>query len=53
LYHHNGKTRETGKYSAGERIGVWVLYSEEGELILTTVYEEGREVRWDDYRIEE
>jgi antitoxin component YwqK of YwqJK toxin-antitoxin module len=53
VYYHNGQIKETGKYSGGERVGIWYLYSEEGELLLTTVYEEGREIRWDDYRIEE
>ena len=52
LYHGSGKIRETGKYSGGERIGIWHLYDEEGELILTTVYDEGREVQWNEYRID-
>jgi antitoxin component YwqK of YwqJK toxin-antitoxin module len=51
LYHSTGKTRETGKYSEGDRIGIWQLYDEEGELILTTVYDEGHEVQWNDYKI--
>ena len=53
IYYANGKIRESGKYSGGERVGVWQLFDEEGELILTTVYEEGREVRWDDYRLDD
>jgi len=52
-YYGNGKMRETGKYSAGERVDIWHLYDEEGELMLTTVYDEGREVRWDDYRLDD
>ncbi|MDR2971430.1 MAG: hypothetical protein LBU83_05825 [Bacteroidales bacterium] len=52
-YYYNGKIRETGKYSSGERVGIWYLYDEEGELMLTTVYDDGREVKWDDYRIED
>jgi len=52
LYHGTGKIRETGKFSGGERIGIWHLYDEEGELILTTVYDEGREVQWNEYRID-
>jgi antitoxin component YwqK of YwqJK toxin-antitoxin module len=51
LYNSLGKIRESGKYSGGERVGIWYLYDENGELILTTVYEEGREVRWNDYKI--
>jgi antitoxin component YwqK of YwqJK toxin-antitoxin module len=51
LYHANGKIRETGKYSGGERTGIWYLYDEEGELLLTTVYVEGREIQWNDYKL--
>ena len=53
LYYPNGKIRESGKYSGGERVGIWHLYDEEGELLLTTVYAEGREVQWNEYRIED
>jgi antitoxin component YwqK of YwqJK toxin-antitoxin module len=53
LYYYNGKIRETGKYSGGERVGSWQLYDEEGELLLTTVYDEGREIRWDEYRLDD
>jgi len=53
IYYPNGKIRETGKYSGGERVGIWLLYDNEGELLLTTVYDEGREVRWDEYKVEE
>jgi len=53
LYHADGKIRETGKYSEGERTGIWYIYDEAGELILTTVYVEGREVQWNDYKIDE
>jgi len=53
LYYHAGKIKETGKYDAGERVGIWYLYNEEGELILTTVYDTGREIRWNDYKIED
>jgi antitoxin component YwqK of YwqJK toxin-antitoxin module len=51
LYYSNGKIREAGKYLGGERVGVWHIYDEEGELLLTTVYDEGREIQWNDYRI--
>ncbi|MCL2435946.1 MAG: hypothetical protein FWD09_07415 [Lentimicrobiaceae bacterium] len=53
LYHDTGKIRITGKYSGGEPVGVWFLYDEEGELVLTTVYADGREVQWDDYKLSE
>ena len=53
LYHDTGRTRISGKYFGGERVGVWQLYSEEGELILTTVYVDGREVQWNDYKIKD
>jgi antitoxin component YwqK of YwqJK toxin-antitoxin module len=51
VYHPNGKIRESGKYSDGERTGIWYLYDEEGELMLTTVFSEGRETQWNDYKI--
>jgi antitoxin component YwqK of YwqJK toxin-antitoxin module len=53
LYHFNGRIRETGKYSGGERVGIWSIYDEEGELLLTTVYVEGLEIQWDDYKMED
>jgi antitoxin component YwqK of YwqJK toxin-antitoxin module len=53
LYHPTGKIRETGKYSGGERMGIWYLYNDEGEMLLTTVYSEGREVQWNDYKLSE
>jgi len=51
LYYDDGKMRISGKYSAGEPIGIWYLFDENGELILTTVYVDGREVQWNDYKI--
>ena len=53
LYHSTGKIRETGKYADGERVGIWHLYDEEGEILLTTVYVEGREIQWNDYKLQE
>ena len=53
LYYSTGKIRESGKYFGGERVGIWYLYNEEGELILTTVYDEGREIQWNDYKIDD
>jgi antitoxin component YwqK of YwqJK toxin-antitoxin module len=53
LYHSTGKMRESGKYSGGERVGIWYIYDEEGELLLTTIYDEGREIQWDDYKVGE
>ena len=52
-YFGTGKMKETGKYSAGERVGTWFLYDEEGELVLTTVYDEGREIKWNAYSLDE
>jgi len=53
IYHATGKIRISGKYSGGEPVGIWHLYDEEGELVLTTVYADGREVQWDDYKLSE
>jgi len=53
LYHDTGRVRISGKCSGGERVGVWHLYDEDGELILTTVYVDGREIQWDSYKLSE
>lgn len=51
-YWENGNTKETGKYITGEKTGLWNKYDEEGTLFLTTQYREGREIRWNAYKID-
>ena len=53
IYYPAEKVREEGKYSDGERVGIWYLYDEDGELLLTTIYVEGRETQWNDYRLDD
>ncbi len=50
-YWDNGKVKLEGKYEIGTRIGSWVRYDEEGNPTMTTIYKEGREVQWNDYKI--
>jgi len=53
LFHSSGKVKETGKYANGERVGVWFVYDEDGELVLSTVYIDGKEVQWNEYKLPE
>lgn len=48
----NGKTRMTGRYEGGEPAGTWYKYDENGNLILSTVYRDGKEFMWNSYTIE-
>ncbi|MDR1757867.1 MAG: hypothetical protein LBR51_02745 [Bacteroidales bacterium] len=51
-YWENGKIKQTGKYLSGEPDGVWLKYDEDGTLFLTTLYKNGVELKWNDYRIQ-
>ena len=44
--------KRTGKYVNGERDGVWYDYYDTGELFLTTLYKDGKEIRWNNYKID-
>ncbi len=52
IYYENNVIKRTGKYVNGERDGVWYDYYETGEMFLTTVYKDGKELRWNNYKIE-
>ncbi len=52
-YWENGRVKVEGKYEAGIPIGVWLQYDEEGNVQLTTVYKDGKEVQWNDYKIKD
>lgn len=52
-YWDNGRVRKTGNYVSGLREGIWLQYDEEGELILTTLYKEGKELKWNSYDIKD
>ena len=51
LYWENGNIRLTGKYEKGLQEGVWQLYDEEGNLSITTLFKEGKELKWNNYTI--
>ena len=53
LYWENGNIRLTGKYENGLQEGVWQLYDEEGNLSITTLFREGKELKWNNYTIKE
>ena len=53
LYYDNGIIKRTGKYVNGERDGVWYDYYDTGEMFLTTLYKNGKEIRWNNYKIED
>jgi antitoxin component YwqK of YwqJK toxin-antitoxin module len=51
LYWENGNIRVSGKYESGLQEGVWQQYNEEGILDITTLYKEGKELKWNNYTI--
>lgn len=52
-YWENGRVKLTGRYVGGLRDGAWFKYNEEGELILTTLYKDGKEIKWNAYDIKD
>ncbi|MBP5206716.1 MAG: hypothetical protein J6Z44_08000, partial [Bacteroidales bacterium] len=52
IYYENHVIKRTGKYVNGERDGVWYDYYDTGELFLTTLYKDGKEIRWNNYKID-
>ena len=52
IYYENHVIKRTGKYVNGERDGIWYDYYDTGELFLTTLYKDGKEIRWNNYKIE-
>ena len=51
LYWENGNIRLTGKYEHGLQEGIWQLYNENGILEITTLFSEGKELKWNNYTI--
>lgn len=52
-YWENGRVKLTGRYVGGLREGPWFKYNEEGELFLTTLYKDGKEIKWNTYDIKD
>lgn len=52
IYYENNVIKRSGKYVKGEKNGIWRDYSVEGELILTTLYDEGKEISWNGYKLD-
>ncbi len=50
-YWENGRVKKTGKYVDGLQDGVWMQYDEEGVLFLTTLFQDGKEIKWNNYTI--
>lgn len=48
----NGVPKKFGNYSSGEKIGTWKYFKPSGELLQTISYEQGLEVKFDDYLID-
>lgn len=51
-YWENGYKRISGKYEMGTQVGIWEKYDEDGNVHLTTIYKNGKEVQWNNYNLE-
>ena len=47
----NGNIKTTGKYTNGLQDGTWIQYTEEGVQFLTTLFKDGKEIKWNNYTI--
>lgn len=52
-YWENGHVKLSGRYVSGLRDGAWFKYDEEGQLFLTTLYKDGKEIKWNTYDIKD
>lgn len=52
IYYPNHVVKRTGHLVNGERTGLWYDYYDTGELFLTTLYKDGKEVKWNNYTID-
>ena len=50
-YWENGNVKVSGKYENGLQESVWSYYNEEGIQFLTTLFKEGKELKWNNYTI--
>lgn len=51
-YYENHVVKRSGQMVNGEQTGVWYEYNENAELLLTTLYKDGKEIKWNNYKIE-
>lgn len=51
IYWENGNIKLTGKYENGLQEGIWQQYNEDGILTITTLFKEGKELKWNNYTI--
>lgn len=50
-YWENGNIKAMGKYENGLQDGSWTYYNEDGILFLTTIFKDGKELKWNNYTI--
>ncbi|MBO7444815.1 MAG: hypothetical protein J6T86_00185 [Bacteroidales bacterium] len=50
-YWENGTVKTLGKYNKGLQDGLWTYYNEDGHTTLTTLFKDGKEIKWNDYTI--
>jgi len=50
-YWENGAVKTTGKYNKGLQDGLWTTFDDEGHTLLTTIFKNGTELKWNDYTI--
>ena len=49
-FYPNGKLKEEGKYDSGMKEGDWKKYNADGQLILTILYKNGIEFKYDGFK---
>ena len=52
FYNDTGKLKEKGKYMMGKKEGEWALYNPDGTKLLSILYEDGIEKKFDGYKID-
>ncbi len=50
-YWENGAIKTLGRYDNGLQNGLWTYYNDEGHTTLTTLFKDGKEIKWNNYTI--
>lgn len=50
-FHPNGQTKRRGRYSLGVRDGLWEYLDENGNIILTIKYDQGKEIEYNGEKV--